>query len=929
MFKEQAAASHSFFSQFYGSLRRALILSVISLFASQIFAQTYRAPIRQNNLSRRSAFRQEIARLNITVERAGQIPLPMSLVPRIREGDILRVQMLDEPINGIRPSDSYWDWTLTVAFINPSRNEVAEESVSREIYFKRDGWYRDHAFKVPYDSQPVFFLYPKPKYRKKIKKLINKNFREIRKIGEKTLEIAGAYAQIGMFLNELQRTINQNPYGNSGGYNPYGGYNNYSYGGRNSRSPYGEGFVKNQIIERLAQSFNIALPSCWRAGTGTSSYFNQNDFVGRAQCVAKNVRLEDFDFSVNRMLQQGGLLAATKLVEKYPQLAYWINVAAAAADLIIKIMRKTPLKIVPTMASGGGNNQGYSQYNQYGHYSNNQYGLQNRLQLRLNQKISLHAEKPPTDSDFVTAFPVVLHKWQSEPDPEVISLPIPSLMEPCLHMGQNILKNTDLSYDWLRDPFARDFRLIMSSDNGFSKEFRLIKNMGMSGWMMMLNPQDLQSFPKVKMAIKSKVVATRGFSQIESKEFSMPISGGGKWEVSRESFSGFSVGGKRRIVIKNTMGSCRCLQSVKFRPSFGGEFTFIANASSNPLMFSDDGTEAWFDIDTTYFQPGQGNLELRTYGTNQPQNIPVKLFPLPPEITKFGVHKGDRKITIEGNRIEQIKMVSVDGKMARLNTSVQNRTSRSGRKSKEFVFQNPNDIILSRLVSVELHLEGNRRYKYPDSFPVLPARPTIEANKKKEIEALVVGWQKSSFKFDLSSYPVVPVDSEKMTVDVKTTLADYGFKAENISIETRIENGQVVPNALPKTTFEVLDSFNLQINFVFDKQHRQFFGGRRLQFRIKDKIRGTSDWYTTKQTFIRIPQIDSVSCQNGGCKITGKGLQYIGKISVDGGSAWLPPSQLQPTPDGRAVMTISSAKVRGLIRIKLRDYPSTDGLPLR
>ena len=156
------STSHKSKKYFYSLLKVSLVLIIGLFFASQILAQTYGNPYQQNNLSRRSAFRQEIARLNITVERAGQIPLPMSLVPRVQEGDILRVQMLDEPINGIRPSDSFWDWTLTVAFINPSRNELEQESVSREIYFKRDGWYRDHAFKVPYDSQPVFFLYPKP-----------------------------------------------------------------------------------------------------------------------------------------------------------------------------------------------------------------------------------------------------------------------------------------------------------------------------------------------------------------------------------------------------------------------------------------------------------------------------------------------------------------------------------------------------------------------------------------------------------------------------------------------------------------------------------------------------------------------------------------------------------------------------------------------
>ena len=83
----------------------------------------------------KKAFRQEIARLEIIVEREGYEPLPISQVPRVQKGDLLRIRMPDEPVNGIRPNESFWDWTLLVAFVNPSRNEVEEESVSKEISF--------------------------------------------------------------------------------------------------------------------------------------------------------------------------------------------------------------------------------------------------------------------------------------------------------------------------------------------------------------------------------------------------------------------------------------------------------------------------------------------------------------------------------------------------------------------------------------------------------------------------------------------------------------------------------------------------------------------------------------------------------------------------------------------------------------------------
>ena len=167
-----------------------------------------------------------------------------------------------------------------------------------------------------------------------------------------------------------------------------------------------------------------------------------------------------------------------------------------------------------------------------------------------------------------------------------------------------------------------------------------------------------------------------------------------------------------------------------------------------------------------------------------------------------------------------------------------------------------------------------------------------------------------------------------MTVAVKSTLADYSFKRENISIETRIENGQVGQEALPQSTFEVLDTFSLRIGFQFSEQNQQFLAGRRLQFRIKDRQRGDSDWYSIKQTFVRIPKIDSILCKGQECKITGTGLDYIGQVSTDGGGIWQPPLQVQPTPNGKSFMSINGVKDKKLLRIKLRDFPNTEGLPI-
>ncbi len=895
-----------------------LTLSFLLLFLSQgVLAQGgYRTPNSPRN-SQMKTFRQEIARISITIEREGHLPLPISLLPRIQKDDILRIQLVDEPINGIRPHESLWDWTLVVAFVNPSVNNERHSSLSKEIRFKKDGWYKEHVIIVPIDSQPIFFLYPKSNYRNKIKKFINKNSTQLQQIGEKTLEIADAYAQIGIFLNELQSIIRQNPYGYTqypgNGYRRYPSNRFYGYQKQNANN-----LIQNQLVERLAQSFNIKLPDCWKPVARYGQSTTMNDFVSRAQCVAQNVRLEDFDFSVGRLIKQGGLLAASKLVERYPQLAHWISVAALAVDLIVRITKKTPVRVVPTLSTVV-----------KGRPNGRQIRSPSPSSTILNpEKISVFSETVPKDSEYVSAFPIVVQRWQPNSDSDIIALPAPTLLEPCLHKGMNILKNTDLSYDWLRDPFAREFKLVISSENGYTKEFVLNKNFGISGWTVNIPLQDILELPNIRMKLNAKVVAKRGFKEIQSEPFPIPISGGGEWQISEESIKDFSIGGKRRIVITNSLGSAKCLQSVKFKPGFGGEFTFITNANANPLRFSQEGREAWFEIDTTSFKSGVGTLELRDFGINNaPKTLPLKLFPGPPLITRIKAHKGDRRIVIIGSMLNQISSILIDGKRAILETNSDFIESPS---QKAFVFQNPSHIILNNQINIVAQLERGRLFALPNSFPVALARPTIQA-PNKEVDAIVEVSQisRNFKKYNLSRYPVFSVLTEKISAIVNSQLTDYSFKSENLTVEARLEGGRT-RNSFPFfASLEVLDSSHIKIEVAIKPNSAKAIAGRRIQFRLKDKNRGVSDWYTFRQTFVRVPEINSAKCSATECRIRGTGLEYIGRVSVDMGNQWLQPSKILRMENGEFLMEIPKGSLRGPLQIKLRDFPSTEGLIIK
>ncbi len=945
-----------------------------------------------NYLMNSSAFRQEIVRLEINVVRQGKDPLPLIQVPRLEKDDVLKVHLLDEQVNGMKPDQSNWNWTLVVAYINPARNNEKEKSVSEEIQFRKTGWYKEYSFVVPYDCQPIFFLYSKPNYRSKILNLINKNQEDIRKIGEKTLELSDAYGKIGSFLNELQSIINgrQNGYGGYGGAGNNGSYGNYgSYG--NSGTTYGsyggyggsygsyldfgsgsQGFNVNllmsQSVEGLARSFNIQLPpSCWQGANsygGYNSYGVGNqglsqDLIGRVQCVAKSVRLEDFDMSVSRLLQQGGMIAVAQLTQRYPQLAFWINIAAAALDFIIKLTGKTPLKIVPTVTSNS-----EAQSTAYP-YQNNFAPAQNGGNTANNPsvKISLFAEAPPSDSGFVTAYPLVINKWQANPDPEVISLPTPVLADECLHPGQNLLRSTDLINDWMSDNFTTDFKLVISSQNGFRKEFPLKKNAGLSGWELNLTREDLQSFPKINITLESEVTGKRGFNEIKSPKFNLPIPIGNSWEVETESKKAFSVGGRRKITLKNELGNCKCLETVVYKPSFGGQFIFDVNNKQNPLTFSADGKEVYFDVNTTSFVEGKGQLELRQFG-GEVSNLELNLYPSPPKITELKMSRGDQSGIISGEKLEQLKSVMINGKRARITQDDDTQTNNTNsnlnggynnplRTKKLITFEDAAERLISNSVSLTLELEDNRIYPYPEKFGASPARPTIVANSAREVEAVAISKvrpiespvnktpvvnkppvvNKKNSQISLEGLPVFSVKTSEVMVIVQNALTDYDFKIENVQIETRIENSQISSVELPKADFEILDQNKMRLSFSINEQIERLIAGRRLQFRIRDKVRGNSDWYTLQKTFVRTPSNISVKCpagSKGQCEVSGDGIEYISQISVNGGQSWFPelPATLdvQPKADGRKFAMIPYLANKKLLQIKLGDFPSATGL---
>jgi hypothetical protein len=112
--------------------------------------------------------------------------------------------------------------------------------------------------------------------------------------------------------------------------------------------------------------------------------------------------------------------------------------------------------------------------------------------------------------------------------------------------------------------------------------------------------------------------------------------------------------------------------------------------------------------------------------------------------------------------------------------------------------------------------------------------------------------------------------------------------------------------------------------------NRKSVGGRRIQFTLADARRGNSDWYSIKQTFVRLPNITALKCLGKECELKGTGINYILQISLDGSKTWFPSE-----PTGLTAKAIENGLETALIpnpagvksvKIKLRDFSVADGV---
>ena len=173
-----------------------------------------------------------------------------------------------------------------------------------------------------------------------------------------------------------------------------------------------------------------------------------------------------------------------------------------------------------------------------------------------------------------------------------------------------ILRNLDLRLEWLADTFTKDFKLVLSDKNGWKKEFELNKNLGLNAWEVELSKEDLALLPKTSVPFDAKITGRRGFTDVQSESFLVPVSNGAMWESKIKPLSE----NKKLVTLHKISGDCNCEQIIIFKPAVGQQVVLPMVKENSFLKFSDDGKTISFEIDSANPQSIGDNIQMQLFG---------------------------------------------------------------------------------------------------------------------------------------------------------------------------------------------------------------------------------------------------------------------------------------------------------------------------
>jgi hypothetical protein len=303
---------------------------------------------------------------------------------------------------------------------------------------------------------------------------------------------------------------------------------------------------------------------------------------------------------------------------------------------------------------------------------------------------------------------------------------------------------------------------------------------------------------------------------------------------------------------------------------------------------------------------GELSLQLREFGRTDAQALVLHAFSQAAHLESFTLHAGDTEGLLRGNRLDEVRMLSMGGVQFAPGT----RTTRDGRDELSIVAQSGSDTHDLKGGSAQVTLTDGRTFDVPAS--VDSPRPSAALISK------TVEWPGAADEnaIRLSNKTEVPLEA-RLTFSLRALSPASFSRDEKLEVATTDGAFSVV---LGVGTGDVMLQ-SKRIAVVTLDPARVLGASAFGPLQLRRIVEGTTGEWIPLATLVRLPKVMAVDCPAdpaAPCAMSGSNLFLLDSISADSEFA-----RSTHVPDGftGGVLSIPHPS-QGKVYVRLRDDPS-------
>ncbi|PNU06289.1 hypothetical protein [Novosphingobium guangzhouense] len=447
--------------------------------------------------------------------------------------------------------------------------------------------------------------------------------------------------------------------------------------------------------------------------------------------------------------------------------------------------------------------------------------------------------------------------------------------------------------------FAHDVKVRLTSASGQTLELPVKARADKGGYVLAA-----ETLPAAFAGdVRGHLHGSWGFAPFEGPDFLLQRPGAQPWKAAADG-EGLIVGRDNEVTLQGAAPGC--VENVTLRQG---------NGAVRPITWKAmEGQRLAVTVPLADAAAGDMRIEIRQRGAAEVQTVTLRARVQASRLDGLDVHAGDGQGILTGQRLDQVRSVTLGGVEFRPGEL----TRESGADRLRLVAQGDAKVSsgASDAASSDkaiVHLEDGRNL----TLPVRIGGPRPQATLLQRTVYPAPAGQGSK-ALDVGTGDMLPGNGE-MVFSLKAagkTRFGAGSFIEIAPVEgeaiARLEIGKGLNLESPEVMVATLKPGDLP---------PATFGA--IRFRVVSRGAGgqeeRGDW-TPLTSLVRLPRVDHVGCegQDGPCTLVGRDLFLIDAVAVDDGFAR--PAMVQPGYTGRTLQ-ISGRPADGVVRIRLRDAP--------